>query len=84
MLLHFKNLSVFDSNEYYFVFIGLLQYCLSVLDSHINSDMLLDIAQHVLHVVSVEIMIVLRVVVSAAPVPVACCRELHVHNRRLV
>lgn len=46
--------------------------------------MLLDVPQHVLHVVSVEIMIVLRVVVSAAPVPVACCRELHVHDWRLV
>ena len=54
-------LSVFDWNEYYFVFywsLTILSICFLR-----DSNVLLNVPKHVLHVVLVEIMIVLRVVV---------------------
>ena len=56
-------LSVFDWNEYYFVFYWSLTILFICFVRGKGSNVLLDVPKHVLHVVLVEIMIVLRVVV---------------------
>ena len=48
-----------------------------------SSNVLLNVAKHVLHVVVLWIARV-RVVIRAGSVPVRGCRELHVHYRRML